>query len=168
MCVSEVWTYHECGCQYLDPTPCYDRVVQSPNPSHKPYESWALISRPSSSSTSSVCGKDAVAEADEPISISPAQQNASRPEDATDAAYNHRLRLVRACSIRQTVQKTFLEPIYDDYVLLELGLVPETVSHPRRSGDTERDERNLDGAEWLLESSVEITIEPPADDDDVF
>jgi hypothetical protein len=168
MCVSEVWTYHECDCQYLDPIPCHDRVLLSPKKSHQPSENWALDSYPASSSISSVCGKDAVAEADEPIGTSLAQQNALRCESVADAAYDHRLHLVRTCSIRQTVQKTFLEPICDDCLLLELGLAPETGSRQHESDGTESDERNLDGAEWLLESSVEITVEPPVDDGDVY
>ena len=167
MCVSEVWTYHECGCQYLDPIPCHDRVLLSPKKSQQPSANWALISHQSSSSISSVCGNDAVAEADEPISPSLAQQNnVFRSENVTDAAYSHRLHLVRTCSIRQTIQKTFLEPICDDCVLLELGLAPESVSHQHETDDTESDERNLNGAEWLLESSVEITVEQPLDDGD--
>jgi hypothetical protein len=169
MCVSEVWTYHECGCQYLDPIPCHDRVLLSPKKSHQSSENWALVSHPSSSSFSSVCGKDAIAKADEPISPSLIQQNdVFRSENMTDAAYNHRLHLVRTCSLRQTIQKTFLEPICDDCVLLELGLAPESASHQHESDDTESDERNLNGAEWLLESSVEITVEPPVDDDDAY
>ncbi|KAF7505649.1 hypothetical protein GJ744_000584 [Endocarpon pusillum] len=84
------------------------------------------------------------------------------------AAYDHRLRLARTCSIRQTVQKTFMEPICDDCVLLELGLVSESTVHQHRCDNHDHDERELDGTEWLLESSVEITVEPPADHGDVF
>jgi hypothetical protein len=169
MCVSEIWTYDECGCQYLDPIPCHDRVLLSPKNSHPLSENWALVSHPSSSSISSVCGKDAIVEADEPMSPSLAHQNnVFRSQNLAEAAYNHRLHLVRTCSIRQTIQKTFLEPICDDCVLLELGLAPELASHQHDVDDTESDERNLDGAEWLLESSVEITVDPPLDDGDAY
>lgn len=167
MCITEIWTYHECGCQYLDPIPCYDRILQSPKISCKPFEKEASVSALSLSSTPSVLEKDAVATVNEPVAIPPSQQDSSGPDDDT-AAYNHRLHLARTCSIRQTVQKTFLEPICDDCVLLELGLISESTVHQHRSDNHDHDERELDGTEWLLESSVEITVEPPGDHGDVF
>ena len=168
MCITEIWTYHECGCQYLDPIPCYDRILLSPKTSCKAFEKEASASYLSLSSTPSVLEKDAVAKANETVAIPPPQQDSSEPDDNTAAAYNHRLHLARTCSIRQTVQKAFLEPICDDCVLLELGLISESTVHQHRCDNHDHDERELDGTGWLLESSVEITVEPPADDGDVF
>ncbi|ERF68018.1 hypothetical protein EPUS_06408 [Endocarpon pusillum Z07020] len=168
MCITEIWTYHECGCHYLDPIPCYDRILQSPQISCKPFEKEASASRLSLSSTPSVLENDVVTKANEPVAIPPSQQDSSGPDDDTAAAYDHRLHLVRICSIRQIIQKTFLEPICDDCVLLELGLISESTVHQRRCDNHDHDERELDGTEWLLESSVEITVEPPADHGKVF
>jgi hypothetical protein len=121
----------------------------------------------SSSSLSSLLREDAVAEIQRPAGMSSSEAGASSSKDETETAYNRRLDLVRTCSLRRTVQQTFLEPICDNCLLLELGLAPENGSPNRRLKD-EHDERSLNGAEWLLESSVEITVEPPADGDDIF
>lgn len=119
------------------------------------------------SSLSSFLREDAVAETRNSAGMSSSEAGASSSEDETDTAYNRRFDLVRTCSLRRTVQETFLEPICDDCLLLELGLAPENGSPNRRLKD-EHNERSLNGAEWLLESSVEITVEPPADGDDIF
>ncbi len=168
MCITEIWTYHECGCQYLDPIPCYDRVLLSPKISCKAFEEETSTSYLSLSSTPSVLEQDAGSEANEPIEIPLLQQKTSGSLDNTAAAYNHRLHLVRTCSIRQTVQKTFLKPVCDDCVLLELGLVPEPSVRQHRCDNNSHDEREIDGTEWLLESSVEITVEPPVEDSNVL
>lgn len=99
--------------------------------------------------------------------MSSTQSDPTGSEGEIDAAYNHRFHLVRTCSLCRTVPKTFLEPICDDCLLLELGLAPG-IGAPSSRDDGEHDENNLNGAEWLLESRVEITVEPPAENDDVF
>jgi hypothetical protein len=167
MCITEIWTYHECGCHYLHPIPCHDRVLESLSKPYRRSENWELTSHVSSSSLSSLLREDAVAETQDPAGMSSSEAGTCSSEDETDTVYNHRLDLVRTCSLRRTVQKTFLEPICDDCLLLELGLAPENGS-PNRRHDDEHDGRNLDGAEWLLESSVEITVESPDEGDDIF
>lgn len=165
MCITEIWTYYECGCHYLHPIPCYDRALQPPGNTYGPSENWALVSDTSPSSPPSVASK----KADDPTRISSSHPDTAGSGDETDTAYNHGLHLVRTCSLRRTAQKTFLEPICDDCLLLELGLASENRSSYPEHDSNEDDDSNLDGAEWLLESTVEITVEPPAaDDDDVF
>lgn len=168
MCITEIWTYHECGCQYLHPIPCHDRFLHSPDKAYKLSENWTTASPSSSSSISSVTSKKTVAEAEEdPFSLFPSQTTTRSDEAGTEATYNHRLHLVRSCSLRCTVQKTFLEPICDDCLLAELGLEPSNDTARAILGQNTADEGSFDGAEWLLESSVEITVEPPKDDDDL-
>ena len=75
---------------------------------------------------------------------------------------------MRTCSLRRTSQKTFLEPICDDCLLLELGLAQEIRGALGRNRGDEHGERSLRGAEWLLESNVEITVEPAAVENDGF
>ena len=169
MRITEIWTYPERGCQYLHPIACYDRVLQCPGKMQKPSEHCGYVSQQSSSSLSSLFGKkDAVAEAEDSIRTSSSQLDTSGSEEESDAAYNHRVRLVRTCSLRRTIQKTFLEPICDECLLLELGLAPEIGSSRRRHDSKEQKKGDLGGAEWLLESSVEITVEPPAEEDDIL
>jgi hypothetical protein len=147
----------------LYPTPCSDRGVKSPSKSHKISENLSPTSPASSCSLSSVSSRDTVAEAKDSVSTAHSRQDILEFEGETDAEYKHRLHLVRTCSIRHTVQKTFLEPICDDCLLLELGLAPQVGSTEGEHGG-----EGLNGAEWLLESSVEITVVPPAGDAAAF
>jgi hypothetical protein len=173
MCLTEIWTYSECGCQYLYPVPCYDRILPSPGKSetqdHLPYQP-SLSRRPSPVACPSAAREDPMSDA---VSQPPSKHSRPRHEDE-DAAYAHALSLVRACSLRRRAQKTFLEPICDGCLLAELGLAPE-VGAILGGGRARRDEweheikdrdedEGLDGAEWLLESKVEIVVEGPDDD----
>lgn len=166
MCITEIWKYCECGCKYYHPIPCHDRIVQSPTKAYQHSEHWSLVSKPSSSSLSSLFSSCVLTEAPKSALQNSSQPDSPGSEDQTDAAYNHRLHLVRTCSLRRTNQRTFLEPICDDCLLLELGLASES-SSSNITHDGDHGERNLEGAEWLLESSVEITVEPPGEDDEV-
>jgi hypothetical protein len=168
MCVTEIWTYYECCCQYLHPLPCYDRKLQSPDQTRNQSVNWSPTSGSSSSSLSSIVSRSTCSEAKDSISRSSPHLDTSGSGNETDDAYNHRLHLVRTCSLRRTVQKTFLEPICDDCLLLEIGLAAGAGSIPTRHGDNEPDDGTFDGAEWLLESSVDIIVEPPTDEKDVF
>ena len=170
MCVIQVWTYNECGCRYFYPIPCSDRILHSPSKSYKTSENLSLISSASSSSLLSIFSRDRVTEAKDSVSTPPHRDvQISEFEDETDTNYRHRLRLVRTCSLRRTVQKTFLEPICDDCLLAELGLTPQAGSvHGRHESGGEDEEATLTGAEWLLESNVEITVKSPPDDATIF
>jgi hypothetical protein len=168
MCITEIWKYGECGCQYMYPTPCYDRVVESPVKTHKATVKSGSISYSSASSILSFERSDAVTEDSVSICTSSGHLSHSRSENEEDDDYNRHLHFARTCSLHRTIHRTFLEPICDDCLLLELGLVPESDSDHRRSNGSEYDERTLDGAEWLLESSVEIVVEPSADNDNDF
>ena len=164
MCITQVWTYQECGCRYFYPDPCSDRVVKSPTKSYKTSGNWSSTSAASTSSLASIFSRATIAEAKDSVSTAPSRQNIFELDIETDADYKHRLQLVRTCSLRQTLQKTFLEPICDDCLLLELGLAAQPSSMARSHEHDDHDQGALHGAEWLLESSVEITVEPPADD----
>lgn len=168
MCITEVWTYYECGCQYLHPIPCYERFLGSSGNVYQTSGSWTSASHSSSSSLSSSVDQRSSEKANDSHTWSSSQTDGPRPEDEMDAAYNHRLRLVRTCSLRRTVERTFLEPICDDCLLLELGLAQEMHGPPRRKNGDKHGQGNLHGAEWLLESNVEISVEEPAIENDGF
>lgn len=91
------------------------------------------------------------------------------PEDEAEADYLERLNLVRTCSERQVIYKSFSEPICDDCLLDELGIVLKNTgprawsASPRgRPSESSEGERKLKtDAGWLLESSVEVSIGSP-------
>jgi hypothetical protein len=139
MCITQIWTYRECGCHYYHPVPCHPSFTPSSTIPRRirvgPYLSTASSSSeqsPTSTDGSAVSSNDIM-----PI-------------------------LIRQCSIRHIVHKNFLEPICDGCLLEELGLQPEL--GPILGG---RDlQEGFHGEEWLLESHVEIKIEEPDDSKD--
>jgi hypothetical protein len=70
--------------------------------------------------------------------------------------------LNRQCSIRHSIHKNFLEPVCDDCLIEELGLQPEL--GPISGGSDFMEV--LNGEEWILESTVEISIEEEEEEDD--
>src|SRR5271168_246004 len=135
MCITEIWTYRECGCHYHRLVPCHPSF------------------NPSSTTPRRRCDRD-LSNTSSSSDRSPTSTNGS-PSTNGDLfpALN------RQCSTRHFVHKNFLEPICDDCLVEELGLQPEL--GPILGG---RDlKEGLNGEEWILESTVEINIEE--DDD---
>jgi hypothetical protein len=140
MCITQIWTYRECGCCYHHPVPCH--------PSFTPASTTPRRQRadPHLSNASSSPDRS-------PVSTNGSTFSSSDPLPT----------LSRQCSIRHVVHRNFLEPICDDCLLEELGLQPEL--GPILGG---RDlKEGLHGEEWLLESSVEINIEESDDRKDL-
>jgi len=135
MCITEIWTYRECGCHYHRLVPCHPSF------------------NPSSTTPRRRCDRD-LSNTSSSSDRSPTSTNGSPfTNDDLFPALN------RQCSTRHFVHKNFLEPICDDCLVEELGLQPEL--GPILGG---RDlKEGLNGEEWILESTVEINIEE--DDD---
>ena len=135
MCITEIWTYRECGCRYHRLMPC--RPSFNPSSTTPRQRCDRHLSNTSSSSDHS-----------------PTSTNGSQfaNSDLFPA-------LNRQCSIRHFVHKNFLEPICDDCLVEELGLQP---GRGPISGGRDLKER-LNGEEWILESTVEINIEEDND-----
>jgi len=140
MCLTEVWTYSECGCRFDNRVPChssFDQNPSTPSPSMKrnpaldwfEYQSSLIHFPPPPSSTDSEPGF----EIDVPL------------------AFNHSAYL-GACSIYHTVHKQFLEPVCDDCILEELGL--DESGHTTRNNIAE-----MAGDKGLVwDSNVDIEI----------
>src|ERR1700722_8557045 len=136
MCITQIWTYRECGCRYHRLVPCHPSF--NPSSTIPRQRCDRHLSNTSSSSDRS-----------------PTSANGS-PFTSGDLFPS----LNRQCSIRHFVQKNFLEPICDDCLVEELGLQPEFGSI---LGGRDLKE-GLNGEEWILESTVEINIEEEDDD----
>jgi hypothetical protein len=137
MCITQIWTYRECGCRYHRLVPCHPSF------------------NPSSTTPRRRCDRN-LSNTSSSSDRSPTSTNGS-PFTSGDLFPS----LNRQCSIRHFVQKNFLEPICDDCLVEELGLQPEFGS---RLGGRDLKE-GLNGEEWILESTVEINIEEEEDDD---
>src|SRR3954453_1664732 len=137
MCITQIWTYRECGCHYHRLMPCHPSFNTSSTTLRRRRVDHHL------SNTSPSSGRSAT--------------STNRSLFSSGDLFPT---LNRQCSIRHFVHKNFLEPICDECLIQELGLQPEM--GPTLSG---RDlKEGLNGEEWILENTVEINIEE--DDND--
>lgn len=132
MCITEVWSYRECGCYYEHRIPCEPSFALCDSTPQKCRKNGQIHYLASSSSHSPVY--------------------TTRSPYSSDASLH---RITRQCSIRHVIPKTFLEPICDDCLLDELNLPTEVGPI---LGGRDRVAGHYD-EEWLLESNVEIEIE---------
>jgi hypothetical protein len=129
MCLIEVWTFSECGCRFDHHVPCHPSFSES-------------------TFTKARHGQ---------IQPLPATPPPSLSADDGDYAWSSYAEWdgqdgTRLCSIRHIERRVFREPICDDCLFEELGL-------NKGSKIQESIENGIDGAEWLLESKVEIQID---------
>ena len=136
MCITEIWTYRECGCHYHRLMPCHPSFSPSSTTPH-----WRCDHHLSNTLSSS-------------------DRSPTSPNGSPFTNGDRFLALNRQCSIRHFVHKNFLEPICDDCLIEELRLQPEL--GPILSGRDLND--GLNGEEWILESTVEINIEEEDND----
>jgi hypothetical protein len=149
MCITQIWTYRECGCHYHRLMPCHPSFSTSSAPPLRRRVDHLSNKSPSSDRSSASTDGSLFNGGD----LFPA--------------------LSRQCSDHHVMHKNFLEPICDDCLVEELGLQPE---HRPILGGTDFKE-SLNGEEWILESTVEIKIEEedgdritsrgPTEDEDV-
>ena len=130
MCLIQVWTFSECGCRFDHHVPCHPSFSKPTSP------------------TKARHGQIQPLPATPPPSRSVDDGNYAR----SSYAEWHSQDSSRQCSIHHIEHRVFREPICDDCLLEELGL---------NKGDKiqESIENGIDGAEWLLESKVEIQID---------
>jgi hypothetical protein len=137
MCITQIWTYRECGCHYHHLMPCH----------------------PSFNTSSTTPRRQRVDHHPSNTSPSPGRS----PTSTNSSLFSNGglfLDLNPQCSIRHFMHKNFLEPVCDDCLIEELGLQPELGSIFDGSDFME----GLNGEEWILESTVEISIEGEEDD----
>jgi hypothetical protein len=138
MCITQIWTYRECGCHYHRLMPCHPSFnTSSTTPRRRRVDYHLPNTSPSSDR-------------------SPTSANGSLFSSGDLFPT-----LNRQCSIRHFIHKNFLEPICDDCLIEELGLQPEL--EPILGGSDFME--GLNGEEWILESTVEISIEEEDEDD---
>ena len=132
MCITQIWTYRECGCHYHRLMPCH--------PSFNTFSSTSRRRRVDHHLPDTSLSSDHL-----PTSTNGPLFSSGNLFPA----------LNRQCSIRHFIHKNFLEPICDDCLVEELGIQPELGPI---LGDKDFKE-SLKGEEWILESTVEIKIE---------
>ncbi|KIV78226.1 hypothetical protein PV11_09964 [Exophiala sideris] len=137
MCVTEIWTYSECGCRYNHSVLCrLNRGISSPV-----FAPSILYSTDESLQESGV-GPDATS-----------RQTRKRAKPAEP----------KKCPHHSFVQKTFLNPICDDCLLAEINSTGEDVGPPPMAPASNAE--NGEGLVWDSEVKVEIesqtSIESP-------
>ncbi|KAI1614358.1 hypothetical protein EDD36DRAFT_224744 [Exophiala viscosa] len=140
MCVTEVWTYSECGCRYNHSVLCrMNRGISSP-----------------------VFAPSVLYSTEERL------QKRGVDADATTRQVRGRAKLAepKKCPHHSFVQKTFLNPICDDCLLAEVTSAGQDVGPPLMAPASNAS--NEDGLVWDSEVKVEIqsqtSIESPSSD----
>ena len=181
MCVHELWTYSECGCQVDHLIPCLnaltgDEPPRQPSPLRRCRRKTSLrgIRTPSPLRITKKHGANA-----SPVHLPPSP-SPTDSEFSTHIEDYYRMPdkfHPRECSVNHTVTKTFLEPICDDCLLQELGVEGRQSGRPTCVSTTTSDgliwgsdvkievsEQATSPQTHILESNVEVLIEEAISD----
>ena len=168
MCTSEMWTYQECGCQYLYEIPCSRSCGSLNHVSHAQLS--PELNEDSTSSTissslrlTSAC-EECLQESETFSEVQGSQKDSITTDVNAGKANEQRAATGGLGSQRQTINRNFVEPICDECLLKEVGIKAglDAVAGSMPGMEKPPGEKSEFLANWLLESHVEVTVEDPS------